>query len=138
MTQNSSPRDAQGQSQKQKDVAWSRHEHVSPPVQTQAQKLLHDAGSPELAHLAVDQAANESTTTNIDERAKQWGFASRHTLLAGSVNLVSRQGRPWWATLIGDGKWVAWSERDNNTSGDLKSLDEAREFVAGADEKSAT
>lgn len=135
-----SPSDAKGQSPSkvEKDVTWSRHEHVASPVQTQAQKLLHEAGSPELAHLAVDQAAEETATIDLDQRAKRWGFASRHRLLAGSVSLVSRQGRAWWATLIGDGKWVAWNDRDSSTSGDLKSLDEVRQFVAGTDEKPQT
>jgi len=34
--------------------AWSRHEHLTPPVQSQAQQLLNEAGSPELARQALE------------------------------------------------------------------------------------
>lgn len=36
---------------------WQMHEHIAPPIQIQAQKLLDDAGSPGLAKQAIDAAA---------------------------------------------------------------------------------
>ena len=57
---------------------WQEHEHVAPPVQNQAQKLLDEAGSPELAKHAVDAAAKTQPlpASAHDQFARQLGFAS--------------------------------------------------------------
>lgn len=131
------PRDKLTGSETQRDAgqqerAWSRHEHVSPPVQTQAQRLLHEAGSPELAHLAVEQAADEATppSVDLDQLAERWGFGSRHEMLAASVSIASRHIHAWWATPVHGGGWVAWCQRDGAMSERLQTLDACREFIA--------
>lgn len=40
-------------------VEWNEHEHVSITVQIEAEKLLVQTGSPELAKEAIDSAARD-------------------------------------------------------------------------------
>src|SRR5687768_2999335 len=52
-------------------------EHIATPVQIEAQKLLEDAGSPELAKHAVDVAAiGRGEGSPQDQFARRLGFAS--------------------------------------------------------------
>lgn len=37
-------------------VEWNEHEHIAITIQIEAEKLLHQAGSPELAKEAIDSA----------------------------------------------------------------------------------
>jgi hypothetical protein len=109
---------------------WSQHEHIAPPVQSQAQQLLNKAGSPELARHALDEAAREQARSPsfIDSLADQWGYASRHELLGASISVAS-QGELWWLTPVSEKGWVAWTERDQRMSDILPSIKRARTFV---------
>ncbi len=111
--------------------AWSQHEHIAPPVQSQAQQLLHKAGSPELARHALEEAARElaSGPSYIDGLAERWGFSSRHELLAASISISSAQGELWWLTPIGKQDWIAWTERDQRMSDILPTVERARLYV---------
>lgn len=116
----------------QSTEAWSQHEHVAPPVQSQAQQLLSKAGSPELARLALDEAARElaSGPSYIDGLAERWGFSSRHELLAASISIASSQGELWWLTPVGKQGWIAWTEREQRMSDILPTVERARQHVA--------
>src|SRR5580765_3368703 len=60
-------------------------------IEMQAQKLIHQAGSPELAKNAVDRAAERETTLDVreDHFGRRFGFASRPELLAASTPLTA-------------------------------------------------
>src|SRR5688500_15111231 len=57
---------------------WPAHEHVAPPVEAQAEQLLKTAGSPGLAHQALDAAERQQAPEGSiqDEFARRWGFTS--------------------------------------------------------------
>lgn len=114
-------------------AAWSGHEHIAPPVQSQAQQLLDKAGSPELARHALEEAAREQAggKSYIDGLAERWGYASRHELLAASISITSSQGELWWLTPVGAKGWVAWTERNRRMSDILPSVERVRTFVLG-------
>ena len=113
--------------------AWTQHEHVAPPVQSQAQQLLKEAGSPDLARHALDEAARaqERGPSYLDGLAERWGFPSRHELLAASISIPSAQGELWWLTPVEDQGWIAWTERGGRMSDILPTVDRARLYVAG-------
>ena len=113
--------------------AWSQHEHIAPPVQSQAQQLLNEAGSPELARQALEEAARaqERGPSYLGGLAERWGFSSRHELLAASISIPSSQGELWWLTPIASQGWIAWTERDGTMSDILPTVERARRYVAG-------
>jgi hypothetical protein len=110
---------------------WTEHEHIVPPIQSQAQRLLAEAGSPELAKHALDMAAAGPSTDagHIDGLAQRWGFRPRHDLLAASISIATSSRHMWWLTPIDDRGWVAWTERDSAMSDMLPTLEQARQFV---------
>ena len=112
---------------------WAEHEHIAPPVQSQAQRLLYEAGSPELAKHALEVAAGELPGSHpdlLDELAERWGYRSRHDLLAASISVASSHGQMWWLTPVNGRAWIAWSEHPGPTSDVLPTLEHARQFVA--------
>src|SRR5688572_18005672 len=63
-----------------------RHSPLSEGVEIQAQKLIHEAGSPTAAKVAVDVAAERENIPDFQEDhfALRWGFASRAEMRAAS------------------------------------------------------
>jgi hypothetical protein len=110
---------------------WSQHEHTAPPVQSQAQRLLAEAGSPELAKHALDVAADQQHNDPIfvDDLAERWGYRSRHDLLAASISVATSRGQMWWLTPVEGRGWAAWTEHDAQMSDLLPTLEHARQFV---------
>jgi len=100
-------------------------------VEMQAQMLIHQAGSIELAKNAVDGAAERETIPDFreDTFAQRFGFASRPALLAASTPLTAADGTPWWTTAIADNGWVVWNQHDMSASKTYSSLQEARNSV---------
>jgi hypothetical protein len=100
-------------------------------VEQDAQRLIHQAGSPSLAKKAVDQAAERETIPDFrqDQFAHRWGFTSRQEMLAASRPVNGVQGQSWWATAVADQRWIAWS--DDNLSADhtFPSAQEAKEWI---------
>jgi len=108
--------------------------HDSPKlngVEAQAQKLLHDAGSPQQAKQAIDTAAHRETVSSFyeDFLAEKLGYNSRKEFLAASTPITAADGTTWWATSDPrDSKWVVWSE-DEAWTESFDSLEEARRHV---------
>ena len=94
--------------------AWQEHEHVAPPVQNQAQKLLDEAGSPELAKRAVDAAAKTQPlpVSAHDQFARQLGFASYLSLFEASTPIKSALGKQWLVTALRTDQWILWNDSD--------------------------
>jgi hypothetical protein len=104
---------------------------ISKGVEVQAQKLLHEAGSPKLAKHAVDSAAHRETIPDFcqDMLAQRLGFKSRADLLAASTPITAVDGTPWWATVLDEHRWTVWSDDDMTTAKSFDSLEEARRHV---------
>jgi hypothetical protein len=105
--------------------------HKSPlpeRVEVQAQKLIHEAGSPKAARSAVDVAAEREDVPDFQEDhfALRWGFASRAAMRAASKPLTAGDGRSWWATALPNGGWVVWNKEHLAAGETFESLEEAR------------
>ena len=103
-------------------------------VEMQAQILLHQAGSPGLAKQAVDAAAERETMPDFREDmfGRQFGFASRETLLAASTPLIAADGTSWWTTAIEGNRWIVWNQEDMSASQSYATLQEARQSLFAA------
>jgi len=102
-------------------------------VEAQAQKLLHEAGSPDLAKSAVDSAAERETEPCFreDMLAQQWGFSSRKEMLDASKPLTDGKGVGWWATAVQDGHWIVWNDSDMSVKEIFISLEAAQTALVG-------
>jgi len=100
-------------------------------VEMQAQILIHQAGSTELAKNAVDGAAERETIPDFreDTFAQRFGFASRAELLAASTPLTAADGTPWWTTAIIDSGWIVWNQQDMSATKAYSTVQEARNSV---------
>ncbi len=93
--------------------SWHEHEHVASPLQIQAQRLLAEAGSPELAKHAVDLAGQAPPAGSPqDQFARQLEFASYLSLFEDSSLCAADEGRQWFATAIRNGEWILWNDAD--------------------------
>lgn len=100
--------------------AWREHEHVAPPVANQAQRLVDEAGSAELAKQAVDSlphGPSDAKTQPLaysahDQFARQLGFASYLSLFEASTPVRSAAGRQWLITALRTDEWVVWNDAD--------------------------
>jgi len=103
-------------------------------IELQAQKLLHEAGSPKLAKHAVDRAAHRETIPDFcqDMLAQRLGFKSRADLLAASTPVTAVDGSAWWATAIDQQRWAVWSDDDMSSTKCFDSLEEARRHIYSA------
>ena len=100
----------------------------------QAQKLLHEAGSPKLAKHAVDSAAERETIPDFrqDMLAQRLGFKSRADLLAASTPITAIDGTDWWATSVTEHRWTVWSDEDMAVAKNFDSLEAARRHLYAA------
>ena len=126
------PADAAPQAEAARSDQWPAHEHVASPVQIQAQKLLKEAGSPELAKHAVDEATQPATGSPQDEFARNLGFASYLSLFEDSKRLAAGQGKQWFVTAIRNGQWILWNDKDLALFGTFDSREEAERAVPAA------
>ena len=97
---------------------WVEHEHVAPPLEAQAGQLLKSAGSPGLAHQALDAAQQRqpALASPQDEFARQWGFTSYLELFEGSTLVRSAAGKNWLLAVVPQGGWIVWNETDLNAN----------------------
>jgi len=97
-------------------------------VEEQAQKLIHEAGSPQAAKKAVDAAAEREHVPDFQEDhfALRCGFASRVQMRAASKPLAASDGKHWWATELPNKRWVVWNKEHLAASETFASLHEAR------------
>jgi len=114
------------------------HPRVPVGIELQAQRLIHEAGSADIAKRVIDQVVERETKSEFleDVFAARWGFASRAALLAASMPLFDSEQSNWWASQIPDGRWVVWSRDDLSAKTAFPSLDAAR--IAVGDKKRTT
>jgi hypothetical protein len=108
-----------------------RQSPLSEGVEVQAQRLIHEAGSPAAAKTAVDVAAERENAPDFQEDhfALRWGFASRADMRAASKPLTGSDGQNWWATALPNKRWVVWNREDLAAAETYDSLEEARQSV---------
>jgi hypothetical protein len=110
---------------------WIQHEHVAVPLQLEAQKLLDEAGSPDLAKQAIDAAAEAQASDSPRERmARQSGFASWAELEATSIPLSQAAGNPWFAAPITGEQWIAWNQHSCEITQEFASLEDLYRYLA--------
>jgi hypothetical protein len=100
-------------------------------IEKQAQILIHQAGSLELAKDAVDGAAQREAIPDFREDlfAQRFGFASRLELLAASTPLIAANGESWWTTTVADNRWIVWNQNDMSAASTYSTLQEARRSI---------
>lgn len=103
-------------------------------VEQQAQKLIHEAGSPDRAKSAVDVAAEREALPDFreDHLALRFGFPARRELLAASTPVTTPGGAFWWATPVGEGRWIVWNREDMSAETTFESLDAVRRHLLAA------
>jgi hypothetical protein len=99
--------------------SWQEHEHVVPHIRAQAQKLLDEAGSLDLAKHAVDAPAKPQAAPDSahDQFARQVGFASYLALFEASTPLTSAMGKQWLLTALRHDQWILWNDTDLSIAG---------------------
>jgi len=128
--QHLSPPHLGGISEPKSSADWQQHEHVTAPLQAQAQKLLEEAGSPELAKHAVDEAARQHTEQAGPEKlVQEWGFGSWDELITLSTNLIAPDGASWWITPHHHQGWMLWNHNEWQAHKLFGSFEEARSHV---------
>jgi hypothetical protein len=119
---------------------WSNHEHVTPAIQSEAQKLVDRAGTPELAKHAVDEAVQTAASAELgsahDQFARQWGFPSYLAMFEASDPIVSAGGKQWCVTALAEDRWILWNDDDLVAAGPYPTR-EAAEREALASERDA-
>jgi hypothetical protein len=115
---------------------WQAHEHTTPAIQNEAQKLVDRAGSPELAKHAVDEAAKSAASAAVpgsahDQFARQWGFPSYLALFEASDPIASAGGKQWCVTALTEDRWILWNDDDLVAAGPYPTREAAeREALA--------
>jgi hypothetical protein len=139
-----SPRPAQQArpAQEQASPEWHEQEQTAEPANVQAQRLLEETGSPELAKQAVDTVAarsqpghagtpshitpphTEKTNARAPERmanpgselkdrfAQELGYQSYLELFEGSTPVPTHDGKAWCVSNDNEGNWIAWNDQD--------------------------
>jgi hypothetical protein len=110
---------------------WSGHEHVAAPIQLEAQKLLDQAGSPDLAKQAIDAVAEaQALNSPRDELARHAGFPSWSALEASSVPLSGADGNCWFVTPLADERWIAWNIQSFQFTQQFAALEDLYRYLA--------
>ena len=94
---------------------WNEHEHLAPALQMEAEKLISQAGSAEMAKRAIDAIADtwvEDPKTRHDKFAREWGFASYLSMLQCSMSISAAREKNWCVTAVKDGRWIMWNDED--------------------------
>ncbi len=121
---------------------WQEHEHIAPPLENQAQRLLDEAGSPELAKHAVDSVAKyQPPATNAqalatsmhDQFARQLGFVSYLSLFEASTPMGGTAGKQWFLTALRSDLWVVWNDTDLTTKGTHPTREAAERAIPPSD-----
>jgi hypothetical protein len=113
-------------------AAWSDHEQVTPAAQLQAQKLLDQAGSPELARHAVNQAARAAEHADREAAlARECGYETYLDLFEASTPASTSDGQSRFVTAVEEKRWAVWDPNALKVVGWYDSLEEAMESVAG-------
>jgi len=114
---------------------WPSHEHITPAIQNEAQKLVDRAGTPELAKHAVDEAVQSAAAAGLgsahDQFARQWGFPSYLAMFEASDPILSAGGKQWCVTALAEDRWILWNDDDLVAAGPYPTREAAeREALA--------
>lgn len=90
---------------------WQRHEHQAEAVLIQAQRLMNEAGTVELAKQALDTVANDREA-EMEEFAHGWGFETCQSMVESSHAVVSSDAQGWRVVAVHGDEWVMWNEHD--------------------------
>lgn len=106
---------------------WTSHEHIAPPVELQAKKLLQAAGNSEIAKHAIDVASgvNSNQVTKADQLAESIGFRSYRALIESSTPGPKIEERQWYVTPISASEFVLWNDRECQVVGAFSTAKEA-------------
>lgn len=118
------------------DSEWGDHEHVSESVKADAQRLVEQVGSVDLAKQAVDSVGQVSANPadplkSLEKSDRQQnffhslGFESRDELFQRSASTPSNDGKHWYETELNDGSWVVWNDEQLQADRHFASRDEA-------------
>lgn len=110
---------------------WQQHEHVTPPLQEQAKKLVDATGSPERAKYVVDSLTKKqpATPATKDEFALCCGFTSYLDLFESSTKAGSTDDKNWFITALAGGGWIVWNDVDLDPGAVQPTLEEARRLL---------
>jgi hypothetical protein len=111
--------------------------NVPEAARTQAERLVEQLGSVELAKHAVDlakqavEAVAEQAGATSSETVlhRSLGFATHEELVDASSPLESNDGKTWFMTHLSDDSWIAWNETDYKCDRHFNTADEARASV---------
>jgi len=135
---------------KQADPEWHEQEQVAESANVQAQKLLEETGSADLAKQAVDNVAartqprevdlpphTEKTNARAPERmanpgseakdrfAERLGYQSYLELFEGSTPVPTQDGKAWCVSQDKRGNWAVWNDENLSVYKSSTSKDEA-------------
>ena len=116
---------------------WREHEHQASAADLQAQQLLQETGSPELAKHAVDQAQADAgkstappTPADQDAAARQFGYESFGALIEDSVPFPVERGNTLMVCELKDGRWIRFDRESWPKHEIFRSRDEAMRPIA--------
>jgi len=115
-----------GESKSDSSAEWNTHEHQSERARMQAQELVRETGSSELAKHVIDEVAHHvEPAADQTAFARQFGFESYLAMFEASTPLTSYDGHHWLITTTANGQWIAWNENDLGAVQRFRSLEEA-------------
>jgi hypothetical protein len=126
---------------------WHEQEHTAEPTNAQAQHLINQAGSPEMAKQAIDTvAARAQQGSKADPRdparssdsyeqrksrlAEQLGYASYLELFEASTPVPTQDGKAWCVTSDHHGSWATWNDEELEARGRAATKQEAMATVS--------
>jgi len=123
-----------GASRPESSAQWNTHEHQSERARMQAQQLVRETGSSELAKHVIDEVAHQvEPVADQTAFARQFGFESYLAMFEASTPMTSYDGQHWLITTTAKGQWIAWNENDLAAVQKFQSLEDAsRHFGAEA------
>jgi len=105
---------------------WNTHEHQSERARMQAEELVRETGSSELAKHVIDEVAyHAEPAADQTAFARQFGFESYLAMFEASTPMTSYDGRHWLITTTANGQWIAWNATDLEAVQRFQSLEEA-------------
>ncbi|MBL8828880.1 MAG: hypothetical protein JNM18_18010 [Planctomycetaceae bacterium] len=120
---------------------WTDHEHQADRARLQAQKLVEETGSPELAKHAIDGATKqpEQPAASADESeaaqfARRLGFASYAALEAMSTPVLSDNGQLRMVGAMPSGKWIIWKRGRWNWHQEFDTWQQVRDALVAAND----
>ena len=128
---------------------WGDHEHVADSAKAQAQQLVEQVGSVDLAKQALDavgelmqNSADPLKSVEQTDRQKNFcqalGFESCEELVQHSSPTASNDGKDWFETELSDGSWIVWNQHDLQADRHFASRDEALASVPHEDKLSGS